>query len=105
MEFISNKICSNEKDHYLCIPVRKEREAGFKDWHIEGLERKEGRKKNKIILFGSSEKISTFALPTEREGKKNQVADVMAIRKTRLKRVENTGWMNKTNRNQIPEDI
>ena len=26
--------------------------------------------KNKIILFGSSEKISTFALPTEREGKK-----------------------------------
>ena len=26
--------------------------------------------KNKIILFVSSEKISTFALPTEREGKK-----------------------------------
>jgi len=44
-EFISNKICSGEKDHYLCIPVRKEREAGFKDWHIEGLERKEGLKK------------------------------------------------------------
>ncbi|WP_029287806.1 hypothetical protein [Pedobacter sp. R20-19] len=31
-------------------------------------EKKDG--KNKIILFGSSEKISTFALPTEREGKK-----------------------------------
>jgi len=45
--------------------------------------------KNKIILFGSSEKISTFALPTEREGKKNQVADVIAIRKTRLKQTKN----------------
>ena len=47
---------------------------------LKGWREKKGEK-NKIILFGSSEKISTFALPTEREGKKNQVADVIAIRK------------------------
>ena len=41
----------------------------IKTGRLKGWKDKEGRK-NKIILFGSSEKISTFALPTERKGKK-----------------------------------
>ncbi|OWK68705.1 hypothetical protein [Pedobacter sp. AJM] len=88
VEIISNKICGSRKDHYLCSPVRKERGAGFKDWQIEGLERKEGRK-NKIILFGSSEKISTFALPTEREGKKESGGGCHDDYQTRLKQTKN----------------
>lgn len=45
-------------------------------------------KKIKFILFGTSEKILTFALPTERKGKKIGTADVGKTTKTRLKRIE-----------------
>ncbi|WP_165825409.1 hypothetical protein [Pedobacter yonginense] len=39
---------------------------------VEGMWREEAGRKNKNILFGSSEKIPTFALPTERKGKKDR---------------------------------
>jgi hypothetical protein len=42
-------------------------------------------KKIKIILFGSLKKIPTFALPTERKGKKNQNGGCREDKKTRLK--------------------
>jgi len=37
---------------------------------------REKKKKIKFILFGSLKKILTFALPTERKGKKVGAADV-----------------------------
>ena len=44
---------------------------------IEIVKRKqEWAEKIKIILFGSSKKIPTFALPTERKGRKAGAADV-----------------------------
>ena len=60
----------------------------LRDQQIEKQERK-SNEKIKFILFGSWKKISTFALPTEREGKKDQVADVITIIKTRLKQTKN----------------
>lgn len=61
----------------------------LRDQQIEKQKREKNNKKIKFILFGSWEKISTFALPTERKGKKDQVADVITIIKTRLKQTKN----------------
>ena len=56
------------------------------DQRIEIKEREEKMaEKIKFILFGSLKKMLTFALPTEREGKKVEVADVTHTTKTRLK--------------------
>ena len=43
-----------------------------------------------LILFGSWEKIPTFALPTEREREKSQVADVMEAENEKIETDENT---------------
>jgi hypothetical protein len=42
-------------------------------------------KKIKFILFGSWEKFLTFALPTERKGKKSWSSGCCTNNKTRLK--------------------
>ena len=61
-------------------PGSEERKAG-QHRHIETEREEKANRKIKIILFGSSKKIPTFALPTETKGKqkKDQVADVTAI--------------------------
>ena len=70
-------------------PGSEERGAGRGACDIERQEGNRGDEKIKNILFGSCEKILTFALPTETKGKqKNQMADVMSIIKQRLKRAE-----------------
>ena len=62
-------------------PALEERKA---DQHqrIEIREQEEKKaEKIKFILFGTSEKILTFALPTERKGKKIGTADAGKITK------------------------
>ena len=48
-------------------------------------------------------KIPTFALPTERKGKKAEAADVAEGQQKRLKRTKTEGWTRKTGWNQNPK--
>ena len=72
---------------------------------IEKQNRKQQRK-NKIYFIWKLVKDSYLCTPNRKEGKIKSSGGCHGGWKTkRLKRVENTGWMNKTGRNQIPEDI
>jgi hypothetical protein len=55
---------------YLCIPLRKEGLLAEKLALLKGKKERNNDEKIKLILFGSWEKIPTFALPTERKGEK-----------------------------------
>jgi hypothetical protein len=60
----------------------------LKERHIEKQKENGKRKKIKIILFGSPKKFSTFALPTERKGKKSSGGCRGRPETKRLKRAE-----------------
>jgi len=70
-ELFLNSSWREGKSCYLCNPVRKGRESPGRGG-TESRGGKKRRRKNKIILFGSCEKIPTFALPTETKGKESR---------------------------------
>ncbi|PWS29620.1 hypothetical protein, partial [Pedobacter paludis] len=61
------------------------------------------RRKIKNILFGSCEKIPTFALPTETKGKESRNGGCRKDRKKRLKRAESDRRPERLRAPKVPE--